>query len=87
MRTRAAILAALTAGLLLTGCGKSYDQSVKDCRAALSVEHTVTNRPAACNDLTEEDYKLVLAHYVTEQAGGFDLFSPSPDADEPLWDE
>ncbi|MER7814070.1 hypothetical protein [Streptomyces sp. NPDC096153] len=63
---RAIITATLATTLLLTGCGSSY--SVDDCKNAIGDEHTKTNRPVQCEDLSQEDYDLLLSHWALKKA-------------------
>ncbi|MER7953857.1 hypothetical protein [Streptomyces sp. NPDC096030] len=58
---RRTALAALAAALCLglTAC-TSY--SAEDCQKALTDESTKTNRPTECQDLSQEDYNLLIMH-------------------------
>ncbi|MFF3690708.1 hypothetical protein [Streptomyces sp. NPDC002187] len=67
MRTRTIAAAAVAAALLLVGTGCS-SYSVEDCQRAINDESTKTNRPKQCEDLSQEDYDLVLAHWAMKKA-------------------
>ncbi|WP_371528387.1 hypothetical protein OG302_22355 [Streptomyces sp. NBC_01283] len=72
MRTRAAIAiaAALLAGL--TACGKSDAEIEADCEKAIVEASTVTNRPEACDDLSEDDYRALLIARTLRDGGVVD---------------
>ncbi|MET7713698.1 hypothetical protein [Streptomyces sp. NPDC005407] len=56
----------------LAGCGKSYDDHVKACTAALRARADGDKaKPEACKPLKEDDYDLVDAHVALEKAGLF----------------
>ena len=71
---RLAVLAAALA--VLTGAGAlawwmvqpSYDDMVKDCQKALSAAATKTDRPEACEGLSQKDYDTLLAGWVLKHA-------------------
>ena len=67
MRTTATL--AVTAALLLavTGCGKSQAEKEDACQKAIDETSTVTNRPDACKDIPEQDYKGMLLAYTVGQ--------------------
>lgn len=71
--TRRATAATITALLLATGCGQSYDDIVKSCHKAL-VERPAseTGKPAACKDVKEEDYTVIAASAAIERLGWTD---------------
>lgn len=61
MRHTTLLAAALL--LALTACGKSEAETQADCKAALTESSTKTDRPTACEDLSQEDYDaLLMAH-------------------------
>jgi len=79
MRRRTAIIStsALAIAGAATGLGiwlsqPSYDDIVKGCQKALTSSSTKTHRPAACEGLKQDDYDVVLMHWVLEQQGVFD---------------
>lgn len=55
---RTAIRSGVAAGLLLlaTACGKSTAEMEADCKAAITKESTLTNRPEACEGLSQASY-------------------------------
>ncbi|WP_327160540.1 hypothetical protein [Streptomyces zaomyceticus] len=59
--------AALTASLLLalTACS-SY--SAEDCQKALTDASTKTSRPTECQDLSQEDYDVLLTNWALQKA-------------------
>lgn len=66
MRTRLTLAALGAATLLgLTGCGYSAD----DCAAAITDESTKTNRPEQCQDISDDDYELLLMGYILKKEG------------------
>lgn len=70
MRTRtiaAAAVALLLALTAVTGCGKSQEEKEADCQKAIDATSTVTNRPDACKDIPDEDYKGMLLAYSVKQ--------------------
>lgn len=52
----------------LTACGKSAAEMQADCKAALTESSTKTDRPAACDDLSQEDYDALLMAYALNNA-------------------
>lgn len=65
MRTTAAALTAATLLLSLTACGYSAD----DCAAAIDDSSTKTNRPEQCQDISDDDYELLLMGYILKKEG------------------
>lgn len=63
MRTRTAIAAGALLLAALTACGKSDADKQADCQKAIDDTSTVTHRPDACKDLSEDDYKTLLMDY------------------------
>jgi hypothetical protein len=63
---RTAIRAGLVGTLLLlaAACGKSDAEIQADCKAAITKDSTKTNRPAACKELSEEDYGTLLMGWI-----------------------
>lgn len=73
MRTRTALIAVLLALAAVTaGCGKSEAQKQADCADAINDTSTVTHRPAACSDLSKDDYSALLMDYGLTKSGVFD---------------
>lgn len=73
-RTVIALLLLVT----LTACGseRTQDEIAADCQKAIDETSTKTNRPEECKGLSDDNYRLVLAHWILEQQGAFD--SPTP---------
>ncbi|MFI2314099.1 hypothetical protein AMK17_25305 [Streptomyces sp. CB00072] len=72
MRTRTALTATAVAALLaLTGCSSGY--TADDCAAAIDDTSTKTNRPAECQDISDEDYETLIMGYVLNKEGLGDL--------------
>jgi len=65
----------------------SYDDMVKDCQKALSSAATKTDRPEACDGLSQEDYDTLLAGWVVQHTldempkGDRDLLDYSDDGE------
>ncbi|MGW7073076.1 hypothetical protein ACWGII_40280 [Streptomyces sp. NPDC054855] len=72
MRTRTAISIAAALLAALTACGKSDAEVQADCKKAIVEASTVTNRPAACDDLSEDDYKALLIARTLRDGGVVD---------------
>ncbi|MFH8492292.1 hypothetical protein [Streptomyces longisporoflavus] len=72
MRTRTAISIAAALLTALTACGKSEAEVQADCEKAIVEASTVTNRPAACDDLAEDDYKALLIARTLRDGGVVD---------------
>jgi len=64
MRARRAIATAAVLLAAATACGKSEAEQQADCQAAITEDSTKTNRPEACESLSQEDYDLILMHWV-----------------------
>lgn len=85
--TAAGVLAA-AALLLATGCGKPQADIADDCAQALAKLHKVTAKPAACEDLNEDDYQTLLMGHIlddngwTNENGDFDINKLLEDTDE-----
>ncbi|MCX4786479.1 hypothetical protein OG369_09875 [Streptomyces sp. NBC_01221] len=77
MRTRTTA-AAITAGLLLvvtlTACGKSEDEIAADCQKALAAGATTTKteRPDACEGLSQDDYDALVISQGLKDSGVID---------------
>lgn len=67
MRTRTLFAAVVVALLALSGCSKSDEEKEADCQKAIDATSTVTNRPDACKDIPEQDYKGMLLAYTVGQ--------------------
>jgi len=75
-RTVIAVAAMLLTAASLAGCSKSQDEIADECEKAIDSASTTTNRPDECDGLSDENYRLVLAHWIMEQQGAFDGASP-----------
>lgn len=64
---RAAIIAVLLVAAV--SCGKSDADKQADCQKAITDTSTVTARPDACKDLSDEDYKALLMDYAIKKSG------------------
>lgn len=75
---RRTVIIALFLLATLTACGseRTQDEIAADCQKAIDKTSTKTNRPEACDGLTDDNYRLILAHWILEQQGAFD--SPTP---------
>lgn len=74
MRTTTTLLAALLLAGTLAGCssGRTQDEIAADCEKALSSAATKTNRPDACDGLTQDNYDALLMHWALQQQGILD---------------
>lgn len=65
MRRTAVAVCLLLAGTV-AGCspGKSDAEVQKECQASLTTSATKTDRPEACEDLSQEDYDTLLTAWV-----------------------
>jgi hypothetical protein len=79
MRRAAVTVTALLLFAGGTACSKSHDEMVDDCYAALDESSSKTNRPEDCEELSADDYGLILAHWTLKQRGMFDGQSPAED--------
>lgn len=68
---RAAIIAVLL--IAAVSCGKSEADKQADCQKAITDTSTVTARPDACKDLSDDDYKALLMDYAIKQSGADSL--------------
>ncbi|MET8475406.1 hypothetical protein ABZY90_19680 [Streptomyces sp. NPDC006422] len=75
MQRRTTIIGSAALAVVAVGVGlgiwlaqPSYDDTVRACQRALDPTSTKTNRPDACEDLTEDDYTTVHMHYVLKNA-------------------
>jgi FtsZ-interacting cell division protein ZipA len=48
--------------------GRSYEDTVADCKKALNSTSTKTNRPDACQDVKANDYDALLVSYSLQHA-------------------
>ncbi|MFF4746804.1 hypothetical protein [Streptomyces sp. NPDC001268] len=64
---RTTTAAALAAALFFAGTGCS-SYTVEDCKNAIAEEHSKTNRPKECEDLSQKDYDLILSHWALKKA-------------------
>lgn len=72
-KTTLTLLALAIGATALTGCGKSYDQTVKDCHIALAKQHEDDpGKPDECTDVTEDDYSAIVVHVAMGRAGWLD---------------
>ncbi|MFD3802658.1 hypothetical protein ACFWTC_03295 [Streptomyces sp. NPDC058619] len=71
--TRRATAATITVLFLATGCGQSYDDTVKECRRVL-IERPAseTGKPGACKDIKQEDYAPIAVSATIERLGWAD---------------
>jgi len=71
MRTR--ITAAAIALLLatLTACGQSYDDTIAACAQALK-DNGGNGKPAACDDVKDDDYGVIVMSVTAEREGWVD---------------
>ncbi|MEU0459188.1 hypothetical protein ABZ322_40990 [Streptomyces sp. NPDC006129] len=73
MRTRTTItaIALLLAALTACGSGKSEEEIAADCQKALTTatDATKTNRPGACEGLSQEDYNDLLMSQALKDSG------------------
>lgn len=75
MRTRTALTAVLLAFAALTAaCGKSEEEIAADCQKALAAakDATKSNRPDACEGLSQEDYNALLISQTLKDTGVID---------------
>jgi len=63
-RTTVLLACLLAAGAAGCSSGKSQDQIAEECQAALTAEATKTDRPDACEGLSQEDYDTLLTGWV-----------------------
>ena len=70
MHIRPALVAVALLVATLTACGKSEAEQQADCQKALTAEATRTNRPEACEPLSQDDYNTLLMAYTLENAIG-----------------
>lgn len=75
-RTAIAVATVLLAVAPLAGCSKSQDEIAAECEKAIDSTSTTTNRPDECDGLSDENYKLLLAHWILEQQGAFGSATP-----------
>jgi hypothetical protein len=68
MRTRTTLAAgAILLAFLGTSCGKSEAEQQADCQEAITEESTKTQRPEACEDLSQDDYDTLLMHWALQK--------------------
>lgn len=70
MRATTILLATLLLAGAAVGCssGKSEAEVQKECQAALSSKATKTDRPDACEDLSQADYDTLLTDWALKNA-------------------
>lgn len=70
MRATAAVAVCLLLAGTVAGCspGKSQAEIQKECQAALSSKATKTDRPDACEDLSQADYDTLLTDWALKNA-------------------
>lgn len=77
-RLIASVVAAAGAVLLLTSCGKSEAEKQRDCLTAIRARaEGDTNKPKACEAISDDDYHTLIIGEVLKDTDLSDLLTPT----------